>query len=159
MAADTVDRQTRSRNMAAIRSRDTKPEWRVRSALHRAGLRYRLQVRKLPGTPDLVFAKFRAAVFVHGCFWHRHQGCKNATTPSSNVDFWQEKFQRNMVRDANSFSALQRASWRVAVLWECAVRNMSDEEIAQTVGDWLRSDQASLEIPPPATDKPAMSSP
>ena len=95
---DVVDRATRSRMMSGIRGRDTKPEKQVRSFLHRAGLRFRLHA-SLPGKPDLVFPKHGAVVFVHGCFWHRHAGCRYATTPSSNVDFWQAKFDANVARD------------------------------------------------------------
>ena len=90
--ADTVDKTTRSRMMAGIRGKDTKPERAIRSALHSAGFRYRIHVAELPGKPDIVFPKYKAVIFVHGCFWHRHPGCWWSTTPSSNAAFWAEKF-------------------------------------------------------------------
>lgn len=115
---DVVDRATRSRMMAGIRGKDTKPEIVVRSFLHRAGLRFRLHA-KLPGKPDLVFPKYRAAVFVHGCFWHRHEGCRYATTPASNAIFWQEKFAANVGRDAKVKKMLEEDGWRVLAIWAC----------------------------------------
>ena len=117
---DVVDRATRSRMMSGIRGRDTKPEKQVRSLLHRAGLRFRLHA-KLPGKPDLVFPKHRAVVFVHGCFWHRHAGCRYATTPSSNVEFWQTKFDANVARDRRVTRQLRKEGWRVFVVWSCRI--------------------------------------
>lgn len=115
---DVVDRATRSRMMSGIRGKDTKPERIVRSHLHRAGLRFRLQA-KLPGKPDLVLPKYRTVVFVHGCFWHRHEGCRYTTTPKSNPEFWQEKFEANVRRDANAKQRLEEMGWRVLVIWAC----------------------------------------
>lgn len=117
-----MDRLTpaqRSRNMARIGPRDTLPELRVRSSLHRAGLRFRLHRRDLPGRPDIVLAKYRTVVFVHGCFWHRHANCRNATTPSSNREFWLEKFRANQERDRRIAHSLRAMNWRVEVVWEC----------------------------------------
>ena len=119
---DVVDTSTRSRMMAGIRSRDTKPEMQVRKYLHASGFRFRLNVRTLPGSPDLVLAKWRTVIFVHGCFWHRHEGCTLAYTPKSRQDFWLEKFEKNVVRDANAIAALKAAGWKVIVVWECALR-------------------------------------
>lgn len=116
--ADVVDRATRSRMMSGIRGRDTKPELIVRSYLHKAGLRFRLGM-KLPGKPDLVFPKYRAVVFVHGCFWHRHAGCKYAAVPKSNAAFWRKKFKENVSRDCRVQELLEQAGWRVIVVWEC----------------------------------------
>lgn len=115
---DVVDRATRSRMMSGIRGKDTKPELVVRSYLHRAGLRFRLQSR-LPGRPDLVLPKYRTAVFVHGCFWHRHEGCRFTTTPASNAKFWAKKFADNVRRDAHVQQQLAEAGWRVLVIWSC----------------------------------------
>ena len=115
---DVVDAATRSRMMAGIRGKDTKPELIVRSFLHRAGLRFRLHA-KLPGKPDLVLPKHRAAVFVHGCFWHRHEGCRYATTPANNAAAWQEKFAANVRRDAKVRQQLEELGWRVLVIWSC----------------------------------------
>ena len=115
---DVVDAATRSRMMAGIRGKDTKPELIVRRFLHRAGLRFRLHA-KLPGKPDLVLPKHRAAVFVHGCFWHRHEGCRYATTPANNAAAWQEKFAANVRRDAKMRQQLEELGWRVLVIWSC----------------------------------------
>ena len=116
---DIVSPEKRSAIMARIGSRDTKPELRVRRAAHAMGLRFRLHRRDLPGTPDLVFPKYRVALFVHGCYWHRHEGCLKAYTPKSRVDFWQEKFRANVERDARASSALAAAGWHPVVIWEC----------------------------------------
>ena len=116
--ADVVDKETRSRMMSGIRGKDTKPELIVRRFLHRAGLRFRLHA-KLPGKPDLVLPKHRAAVFVHGCFWHRHEGCRYATTPANNAAAWQEKFAANVRRDAKVRQQLEELGWRVLVIWSC----------------------------------------
>jgi DNA mismatch endonuclease (patch repair protein) len=123
---DIVDRSTRSRMMSGIRGKDTKPERVVRSYLHRAGLRFRLH-STLPGRPDLVLPRHRTAVFVHGCFWHRHKGCRYATTPASNAAFWNKKFASNMRRDAQVQLQLAEEGWRVLVIWACELneRNLS----------------------------------
>lgn len=118
----------RSRQMALIRSVDTKPEMKVRRALHSMGYRYRLHRRDLPGTPDLVFPGRKAVVFVHGCFWHRHPDpdCKLARLPKSRQEFWIPKLTRNAERDAEAIAALELAGWRVLVIWECQTRDMDD---------------------------------
>ena len=108
--------------MASVRRVDTRPEMIVRKSLHRLGFRYRISDRGLPGSPDLKLTRFRVVVFVNGCFWHRHDGCRYATTPSSNRDWWVEKFTQNVSRDAEKTQRLLRAGWRVLVVWECAVR-------------------------------------
>jgi DNA mismatch endonuclease (patch repair protein) len=105
--------------MSRIRGRDTKPEKVVRSLLYRLGYRFRLQARKLPGRPDIVLPRYRTVVFVHGCFWHRHRGCKNCTTPSSRRAFWVKKLEGNAERDRVNRLALKRLGWRVVVVWEC----------------------------------------
>lgn len=118
--ADTLTPEERSALMARIRGVDTKPELAVRRALHAQGYRYRLHVRGLPGRPDLVFAKRQAAVFVHGCFWHRH-GCRRTTFPKSRQDYWQSKFDANMARDRRNEEALSGDGWRIFVAWECEI--------------------------------------
>ena len=118
--ADVVDRATRSRMMSAIRGRDTRPELEVRRLLHREGLRFRLHAA-LPGKPDLVFPKYEAVVFVHGCFWHRHPNCRYATTPASNQEFWQGKFNANVARDKRVVARLRREGWRVFTVWACRI--------------------------------------
>jgi len=108
--------------MSRIANRDTAPERALRSALHRAGLRFRLHRRDLPGRPDIVLPSRRLAIFVHGCFWHRHEGCRFATTPATNAEFWQRKFASNTIRDAANVAALEALGWRVFVAWECEVK-------------------------------------
>ena len=119
---DVVDQKTRSRMMSGIRGKDTRPEMLVRSGLHRLGFRFRLHARNLPGSPDLVLKRYRAVVFVHGCYWHRHEGCPYATTPATRLEFWQEKFEANVERDHRHQKALRETGWRVFVVWECALR-------------------------------------
>jgi len=109
----------RSDRMSRIRGKDTQPELALRKVLHRLGLRYRLHGAGLPGKPDLVFPRYRTVVFVHGCFWHRHDGCNIATTPKSNTPFWLEKFKKNVTRDARVATQLEALGWRVFIVWEC----------------------------------------
>ena len=115
--------------MAGIRGKDTAPELAVRRFLHRAGLRFRLHAR-LPGKPDLVFPRYRVALFVHGCFWHRHPGCRYTTTPASNAAFWQQKFAENVSRDARVQRQLETLGWQVHVVWAC---QLSERELAALV--------------------------
>jgi DNA mismatch endonuclease, patch repair protein len=121
--ADIVDTKTRSRMMASIKRKDTQPEQLVRRYLHATGLRFRLHDTQLAGTPDLVLPKFRTAVFVNGCFWHRHAGCKYTTTPSTRVEFWAKKFASNVARDRETTTALRRCGWRVLTIWECEAQD------------------------------------
>lgn len=123
---DTVTKAQRSANMSKIRSKDTKPEMVVRRHLHALGFRYRLHDSKLPGHPDIVLPKWHTVIFVNGCFWHRHEGCKLATTPKSNVNFWQAKFAKNVERDIREHAELESAGWHVIVIWECEVNNTLD---------------------------------
>lgn len=143
MKPPTTDQ--RSRMMASIRGKDTRPELLLRSALFAAGFRYRLHVRNMPGSPDLVFPRYHAALFVHGCFWHRHEGCRFTTTPKSNIEFWHLKFEGNVVRDARNDALLREAGWRVGVVWECELKR-SVAETAETVSDWLRGHERTLMI-------------
>jgi DNA mismatch endonuclease, patch repair protein len=122
---DIVSRKVRSRMMAGIRGKDTKPEIRVRRFLHASGFRFRLHVRDLPGSPDLLLPQYRAAIFVHGCFWHRHHGCRYAYSPKSNHGFWQAKLEGNRERDQRVRAKLRRLGWRVKVIWECEVGDQS----------------------------------
>ena len=116
---DRLSRERRSWNMGRIPSCNTRPEIIVRSALHRLGFRFRLHGNKLPGKPDIVLPKWRHVVFVHGCFWHRHGGCKKAYMPKSRIEFWFEKFKQNVARDKAVQSALERLGWSVSTIWEC----------------------------------------
>jgi len=118
--------EQRSRTMRAVKSRDTGPEMTVRKFLHAAGLRYRLHDRRLPGAPDLVFPARRVVAFVHGCFWHQHQGCPAADRPKSRLEYWTGKLDRNMARDQRNRAALEALGWRVAVIWECEAKKPTE---------------------------------
>lgn len=124
---DVVSVETRSRMMSGIRGKNTRPEMRLRRFLHKAGFRYRLHDRSLPGTPDLVLPRFRTVILVHGCFWHRHAKCRLATTPGSNVEFWQRKFASNVERDSVAVGELLAAGWKVVVIWECGLKSAGAE--------------------------------
>jgi DNA mismatch endonuclease (patch repair protein) len=114
----------RSANMSKVRGKNTKPEIAVRRAAHALGLRFRLHRRDLPGTPDLVFSRRKTAIFVHGCFWHRHEGCRKAgPAPKTRTAFWQAKFDRNTARDARNADTLRQGGWNVATIWECETRD------------------------------------
>jgi DNA mismatch endonuclease (patch repair protein) len=130
---DVVDAVTRSRMMSRIKSKNTRPEMTVRKYLHAAGFRYRLHAHHLPGSPDLILPKYGTAIFVHGCFWHRHQGCRYATTPASNAEHWKRKFAANTERDARKERMLHAAGWRVIVVWECELRRAPEERLRQLV--------------------------
>ena len=124
MCADIVSPEQRSYIMGRIRGKDTKPEIIVRSICHSMGLRYRLHRKDLPGSPDLVFPKFRLCLFVHGCFWHRHSGCQYAYTPKSRTEFWLSKLTRNTERDLEVQNALQALGWHTEVVWECETKDL-----------------------------------
>jgi DNA mismatch endonuclease (patch repair protein) len=117
--ADIVDRRRRSEMMSRIGPRHTKPELVVRRAAHRRGLRFRLHRKDLPGCPDLVFPKYRLAVFVNGCFWHRHKGCRNCSMPKTRPSFWEKKFRGTVERDRRNTKLLAKLGWRTVVIWEC----------------------------------------
>ena len=119
---DSISTERRSWNMSRIRGQNTGPEMCLRSLLHRAGFRFRLHVKDLPGRPDIVLPKYHTAIFVHGCFWHRHAGCRNATMPSTRTEFWQNKFDGNVERDRRSRAALEAAGWTVITVWECDLK-------------------------------------
>ncbi len=120
---DRISKQHRSWNMSRIRGRDTEPERLVRSALHRAGFRFRLYKDNLPGRPDVVLPKYMTVIFVHGCFWHRHQGCQFSYNPKTRITFWKAKFRANEMRDLKVRRILRRMGWRVVVFWECETRS------------------------------------
>ncbi len=109
--------------MSRIRSKNTKPEKRLRSLLHRVGYRFRINVKRLPGSPDIALPKYRTIIFVHGCFWHRHAGCKYAYTPKSRIEFWENKFRNTIERDQKKANALEASGWQVLVVWECELKN------------------------------------
>ena len=111
----------RSAVMAKVRGRDTETERLLRSALHRLGLRFRLNVKTMPGRPDIVLTRYRAVIFVHGCFWHRHEACKRASTPQSNSSFWNAKFSGNVERDRRTAERLHASGWKIIIAWECEI--------------------------------------
>lgn len=156
---DIVDKQTRSRMMAAIRGRDTHPELVLRKRLHAAGFRFRLHRRDLPGRPDVVLPRYRAAVLVHGCFWHRHANCRFAAVPASNASFWSSKFAANVERDARNIAALCKLGWRVAIVWECALRGANAQQSICDLQDWFGSQSTFFEtkavhFPPDPANSP-----
>jgi len=134
---DTASPEKRSWIMRQVKGRDTSPEKIVRSLLHRMGYRFRLQRDDLPGKPDIVLPRFKTVVFVNGCFWHRHSGCKRATTPATNVDYWQTKFARNVARDARNQAELEKMGWRVVIVWECELKDKTTLE--KRLDDYLKS--------------------
>jgi DNA mismatch endonuclease (patch repair protein) len=146
--ADIVSPEVRSRMMAGIRGKDTKPEMMLRKGLHAAGFRYRLHARELPGRPDMVFPRHRAVLFAHGCFWHSHD-CHLFRWPSTRQEFWTTKINRNREVDARSEQALAEAGWRLGIVWECALKGRTRLpfiEVLEACGVWLRSDATLLEI-------------
>jgi DNA mismatch endonuclease (patch repair protein) len=143
--ADVVDPKTRSRMMAGIGGRDTKPEILLRRRLHAASLRFRLHVARLPGRPDIVLPSHRIAIFVHGCFWHRHAGCHWCSTPATRPDFWKSKFAGNLLRDERVQIALRAAGWRVGIIWECGLRPPWIDATAEQALAWIRSGSGDFE--------------
>lgn len=131
MMVDSLSAERRSWNMSRISSRDTDPERQLRSILHRAGLRFRLHDRSLPGTPDIVMKRHRAVILVHGCYWHRHSGCRYATTPSTRAEFWKSKFEATVARDKRNAYALKELGLRVIVIWECELKKNPDKVLSE----------------------------
>ena len=126
--ADIKSKEDRSRNMAAIKGKDTKPEMIVRKYLFSKGLRFRVHVKKLAGSPDIVLPKHKTVIFVNGCFWHGHEGCKNYRLPKSNEFYWEQKIRRNKARDIANEYVLQTEGWRVIRVWECEIKKVNDRE-------------------------------
>lgn len=124
---------SRSEIMARVRSKNTSPEIFVRSSLHKAGLRFRIHRKDLPGSPDIVFPSKRLALFVNGCFWHGHDGCKRARIPATRKDYWDQKLKRNRERDTRNYAALQSAGWEVIVFWECEISQSSIEKLIERI--------------------------
>ena len=146
--ADIVSPSVRSRMMAGIRGKDTKPEVILRRALHREGFRFRLHAKDLPGKPDLVFPKYRAVILANGCFWHGHD-CALFRLPTTREDFWRQKIDANRKRDRRNREALVQGGWRVADVWECAIRGRGRLPINRVIdecAEWLRSEEAALDL-------------
>ena len=145
---DVVDKATRSRMMSGIRGVNTRPELRIRKALHARGFRFRLHAKELPGKPDLVFPRYHAAVFIHGCFWHGHD-CRYFKVPQSRTEFWLGKIGQNRARDARQHAALREAGWRTLVIWECATRTKVPEvfdRLIDHVADWLINGSSDIQM-------------
>lgn len=147
--ADVLTPEQRHNCMSSVRRENTSPELFLRSILHKAGLRYRLHDRRLRGSPDIVFPRFRAVLFVHGCYWHSH-GCYKATLPRSRRKFWKEKFRQNRERDMRDVRSLCKENWRVMIVWQCALKgkeSFSPDEIVNIIQRWLHSSDSFCECP------------
>jgi DNA mismatch endonuclease (patch repair protein) len=143
---DTVTPEVRSRMMAAVKSKDTSVETSVRKAIHAVGFRYRIHKRIGKSRPDILLPKHSAAIFVHGCFWHGHVGCRYSRMPKSNVEFWVTKIERNMARDIRNEHEMADLGWRVAIVWECAVRDLGVTAVRDRIADWLVDGREKLEL-------------
>ncbi|HEO1831601.1 TPA: very short patch repair endonuclease [Acinetobacter baumannii] len=145
---DIVDTSTRSRIMASIKGRDTKPEILIRKLLHKRGFRFRLHVKELPGKPDVVLKKYKAVIFINGCFWHGHKDCHLFKLPATRTDFWEEKINKNQLNDTKTIKLLLDNDWRVCVVWECSVRGAKKDlnMVINSISNWLLSDSVFTEI-------------
>lgn len=137
--ADKLTREKRSWNMSHIRGKDTEIEIKVRKYLFSQGFRFRKNVADMPGKPDIVLPKYKTVIFIHGCYWHRHEGCKNCTIPGTNQEFWLQKFEKNVQNDSKHQQELKAAGWKVLVLWECEIESNFDRLMDNLVAKLLRS--------------------
>ena len=137
--SDVHSSETRSYNMSMIKGKDTKPEVAVRKYLFSQGFRYRKNVKKMPGSPDIVLPKYKTCIFVNGCFWHKHEGCKYFVWPKSNADFWKNKIETNFARDERNYKNLKDNGWRVIVIWECEVKGKSFDETMNNVVSLIKN--------------------
>ena len=136
---DKISREARSEVMRKVKNKNTRPELMIRRLLHGRGLRFRLHRSDLPGKPDIVFPKHNKILLVHGCFWHRHEQCKRATTPTDNADYWRLKFERNVARDREVIAALSQLGWSVRVVWECEIKDRQTVDgLIDEIVDWLK---------------------
>ncbi|WP_411689258.1 very short patch repair endonuclease [Acinetobacter indicus] len=145
---DIVDVSTRSRMMAGIKNRNTKPEILIRKLLYKKGYRFRLHVKDLPGKPDIVLPKYKAVIFVNGCFWHGHKNCSLFKLPATRTEFWQEKITRNQANDSKSINLLLEKGWRIGVVWEWSIRGTTKDpdRIINVISEWLTSERSYIEI-------------
>jgi DNA mismatch endonuclease (patch repair protein) len=145
---DTLSPEQRSQLMAKIHGKDTAIEKKVRSYLHKRGYRFRKHATGLPGSPDIVLPKYKAAIFVHGCFWHGHSGCRKSRLPTTRHDFWEEKRRANLERDKRKVTELLNEGWRVAIVWQCSLEKLDYfRSTMNTLEDWINSDDKRCEIP------------
>lgn len=135
--ADVHDKATRSYNMSRIKGKDTKPEMLVRRYLHAHGYRYRLHVKDMPGKPDIVLPKYKTVIFIHGCFWHGHEGCKYYVVPKTRTDWWLNKINTNIANDNKAVAALQQAGWKIITLWECELKPKAIDNTLSLLSDKL----------------------
>jgi DNA mismatch endonuclease (patch repair protein) len=142
---DTISFEARRRNMARIKSRNTKPEKLVRSLLHAMGYRFRLHGKNLPGTPDIVLPRYRSVIFVHGCFWHGHQGCNRATIPATRTNFWKAKIDSNRKRDERNTAALEKSGYRWLIIWQCETKDTT--ALAQRLAEFLTAAETPAATP------------
>lgn len=152
---DIVDSATRSRMMSNIKGRNTKPELLIRSLLHAQGFRFRIHRKDLPGKPDIVLPKYKAIIFIHGCFWHGHQNCRLFKLPASRTEFWEAKISRNQENDLKAKELLLNSGWRICTIWECAVRRSKKDPVAlmDILTKWLSGSEQLLEIDEPMINK------
>jgi len=143
--AESITPETRSRMMSGIRGKNTRPEMTVRSFLHRNGFRFRLHELDLPGKPDVVLPRWKVVIFVHGCFWHGHMGCRYFKLPKTRAEFWKTKIDGNAQRDALVVDRLRGADWRVATIWECSLRDDPNQALEELT-HFIRSERLSLEV-------------
>lgn len=145
---DIVDSATRSRMMSNIKAINTKPELMIRSLLHAKGFRFRIHRKDLPGKPDIVLPKYKAIIFIHGCFWHGHENCRLFKLPGSRTEFWQNKISKNQINDTRALELLIASGWRVCTIWECATRKSKKdpESLSEILTKWLHSNELLLEI-------------
>ena len=137
--ADVHSKETRSYNMSRIRSKDTKPEMLVRKFLHKNGFRYRLHVKDLPGKPDIVLPKYKTVIFIHGCFWHGHEGCKYYVVPKTRTEWWLEKIGTNSDNDLRAEERLLKLGWKIVKIWECELKNLSINDFFATLPEKIKS--------------------
>jgi len=145
---DFMTPKQRSGAMSQVRASDNKIERTVRALLHKKGFRFRKNVKRLPGKPDIVLSKFKAIIFIHGCFWHSHNGCKKSTLPNTRRDFWQKKIHANVKRDQQNINDLMKEGWRVAVVWECVLKDTASINNAiNSLSEWINNSKIYLMIP------------
>lgn len=134
---DVLTPEQRKKNMTAIKGRNTKPEMLVRRVLFARGFRFRIHRKELPGNPDIVLRKYKTVIFVNGCFWHRHENCKYASTPAANAAFWQKKFRENVARDLRNCELLRKMGWNVVIIWECQLKLWDEHLLGENLERWL----------------------
>lgn len=136
---DVHDSKTRSYNMSRIKGKNTKPEETVRKYLFSQGFRYRKNDKRLPGKPDIVLPKYKTIIFVNGCFWHKHEGCRYFAWPQNNAEFWKDKIESNVVRDKKQYEELQDAGWRVIIVWECELKKKRKSDTLERLVDEIKA--------------------